>query len=221
MVKENEVIRASCGMNEERESNSIIRVETKILHLVDGGSEEPLSNLTLDAPIVNIHRSFRYTMIDLQFDSESDPDLIRLSKMLRNLSVSEQSMDVEKDHIPTLVVTVMPKAFDGEYFICGMHGIWCLMPSETGRSADTVRFIFDNELVHVFRINSDALESDDEEGENDETEDDGEDSGLGIREGLPKNYLYEDTVRVSADDGSNDKEITSSEETEDEDHEDA
>ena len=182
MVKEKEIIRAACGINEEQESNSIIRVEIKILHLLEGGSKEPLSDLTLDGPVVNIHRSFRYTMIDLQFDSENDQDFILLSEMLRDFTGTEQSMDVEKDRIPALVVTVMPKAYDGEYFICGMHGIWCLMPSGTGQFMDTLRFIFDNELVHVFQINTDALE---------------------------------------LDDGSNNEEITDSEETEEEDHEDA
>ena len=236
MIKEKEIIRAACGVNEEQESNSIIRVETKILHLSEGGSEEPLSDLTLDTPIVNIHRSFRYTMIDLQFDSENDQDFILLSEMLRDFTGTEQSMDVEKDRIPVLVVTVMPKAYDGEYFICGMHGIWCLMPSGTGKFMDTVRFIFDNELVYVFQINPDALESDDEEGEYDETEydetendgteddetmDDGEGIGLGIHVKSPKSYSYEDTAIVSADDDNNEEEISSSDETEEEDHEDA
>ena len=160
MVSERDIFKAACGINEEQESNSIIRVEAKILHLAGGGSEETVSDLTMDNPCVSIHRSYRYTLIDLEFDDNSDPDLIRLSDMLRGFTVPEESMDVENDRIPAIILTVMPKAFDGEYFICGMHGVWCLMPSENGRPVDTVRFIFDNELVHTYQINADALDQD-------------------------------------------------------------
>lgn len=165
MVSEKEIFKAACGMNEEQESNSIIRVETKLLHLADGGSEEALSDLTLDGPCVNIHRSLRFTMIDLEFDNNDDPDYLHLASMLKDFTGYEQSMDVENDRIPALVLTIMPKELDGEYFICGMHGAWCLMPSTPEGPADTVRFIFDNELVHTYRINADVPEDDPAEDE--------------------------------------------------------
>ena len=173
MTNEQEIFKVACGMDEEQESNSIIRVEAKILHLADGGSEETVSELTLDGPCVNIHRSFRYTMIDLQFEDARDPDFIRLSDMLKDFTTTEQSMDVENDRIPALVLTIMPTALDGEYYICGMHGTWCLMPSEAGLFADIVRFIFDNELVHAYQINTDELSDDEEDyaGEEGSTED--------------------------------------------------
>lgn len=166
MVSEMEIFKAACGLNDDGEGRSIVRAEAKILHLKDGGSEEPVSDMTMDGLCVNIHRSYRYTMIDLQFDDNYDPDFVRLSTMLKDFTGPEQSMDVGNDRVPALVLTVMPKAYDGEYFICGMHGTWCLMPSAPNRLADTVRFIFDNELVHTYQINEDTLEKameDDEE----------------------------------------------------------
>ena len=165
MVSEQEILKAACGVDEEQESNSIVKVEAKILHFEEDGSEEPVSDVTLDGPCVNLHRGYRYTMIDLQFDEDNDPDFIRLSDMLRDFTVPEQSMDAGNDRIPAIVLTVMPKVYDGEYFICGMYGAWCLMPSEEGGSSDTVRFIFENELVHTYRINTDLLEQE-EDGQN-------------------------------------------------------
>ena len=167
MRDEIEIIKAACGLDENGEPRSVVRMEAKILHLSGEGSEETLSEMTLDDPCVNIHRSFRYTMVDLEFGDSKNEEYTRSVKMLKESTSPEQSMDLENDRVPTLVLTVVPKEFDGEYFICGMHGTWCLMPSVPDQPADTVRFLFENELIHTFKLDDEAIS----EGENEADED--------------------------------------------------
>ena len=159
MREEMEIIRAACGLDENGETKSVVRVEAKILSLSGEGSEEPVSDMTLDNPCVNIHKSFRYTMVDLEFSDSADEEYAKLTNMLKDFTVPERSMDLEEDLIPALVLTILPKEFEGEYFICGMHGTWCLMPSAPDRPVDTVRFLFENELIHTFKLDDDAISS--------------------------------------------------------------
>ena len=167
MRDEIEIIKAACGLDENGEPRSVVRMEAKILHLSGEGSEETLSEMTLDDPCVNIHRSFRYTMVDLEFGDSKNEEYTRSVKILKESTSPEQSIDLENDRVPTLVLTVVPKEFDGEYFICGMHGTWCLMPSVPDQPADTVRFLFENELIHTFKLDDEAIS----EGENEADED--------------------------------------------------
>ncbi|MCR5102735.1 MAG: hypothetical protein K6B41_15410 [Butyrivibrio sp.] len=164
MITEKDVFRACCGIDNNGESKALSRIELKKFH--SDRKEEMVSEITLDGVIVNIFRSMRYTLVDLQYEDNSDYDYVRCVQLLKEFSVAENSMDEKAEYIPAIQVTLMPKEYAGRYFMTGVHGTWCLMPSKVGILPDTIRFIFDNPLLNVYEMNMEeaaGLDEDDEE----------------------------------------------------------
>ena len=158
-MTDKDVFKAACGITEDKDNKSLVKIETKFYSANDN-SEADVEQRTIDGPVVNIFRSLRYTIVDLQFSDNSDYDYINVSQMLKNFSTPENSMDTVTDKIPAIVLTVMPKSLEGQYYICGMHGTWCLQPSAPNKLADTIRFIFENDLLHTYQVNPTALDYD-------------------------------------------------------------
>ncbi|MBQ8039501.1 MAG: hypothetical protein IJ274_06495 [Lachnospiraceae bacterium] len=160
---EKDVLVASCGINEEHpeEPKAQILVETKKLDL-SSGEEEVIERIDLYGPIVNCFRNLQHMMLDIQFDSASDPDFIQVVRVLKEFCVPENSLDEESDKLPIVVVTIMPVSLEGEYFAAGVNGSWVVMPSQANRLPDTIRFIFNNIDFHTYRMNESELELPDE-----------------------------------------------------------
>ena len=158
-ITEKTVFIAACGVDEKGTNKSITKVETNYLNVADN-AEKVESEITMDGAVVNIFRSLRYTMIDFQFTNSADCDYVRALQLLKEFSIPENSLDTESSIIPCIQVTVMPKELEGKYFITGIHGTWCAIPSEPNRLADTIRFIFENGLVHTYRINEKNIDYD-------------------------------------------------------------
>ncbi|HAG69674.1 MAG TPA: hypothetical protein DCL38_06850, partial [Lachnospiraceae bacterium] len=55
-----------------------------------------------------------------------------------------------EDAVPSIMVTLAPKEFEGRFYVSALHGMWVLMPSVVGGAVDTVRFVFENEFVNCF-----------------------------------------------------------------------
>ncbi len=160
---EKDVLMASCGISEEypEEPKAQILVETKKLNLTNG-EEEIIDKIDLYGPIVNCFRNLQHMMLDIQFDSASDPDFIKTVKALKDFCVPENSLEEGSDKLPVVVVTIMPVSLEGEYFAAGVNGSWVVMPSQANRLPDTIRFIFNNMDFHTYRINESELELPDE-----------------------------------------------------------
>lgn len=159
MMTERDVFLASCGVGEEGQGKSVMQVATKFLNIADD-TEEIVRQLTMDGAVVNIFRSMRFTMVDLKFGSGTDYDFIQTVQLLSEFTTAENSIDDNAERIPCVQLTLMPKQLEGEYYVCGIHGTWCVMPSEAGRMPDMVRFMFDNDCLHTYRINEDAIDED-------------------------------------------------------------
>ena len=61
--------------------------------------------------------------------------------------------------MPTLYVTIMPYVYEMEYFLTGLHAVWCLMPSVADGGIDTVRLIFNNELFSVYQVDGEVIDA--------------------------------------------------------------
>lgn len=160
MLTEKQIFIEASGVDEEGTPKSLVQLATKFFD-VNEGDEEKVREMTFDGAVVNIFRSLRMTMIDLKFESAVDYGFIQASEMLKEFTTAENSTDEETGRMPIVQLTIMPKELEGQYYICGIHGSWCLMPSEPGKAADIIRFIFDNDTVHSFEINETELDVDD------------------------------------------------------------
>lgn len=159
MLTEKDVFIAASGVTEDGDGKSLSQIATKFLDM-GTGEEELVREMSFDGVIINIFKSLRMTMIDFKFESALDYNFVQASEMLKEFTSVENSADPESNRMPIVQVTIMPEELEGQYYITGVHGSWCLMPSEQGKAADIIRFIFDNDTVHTFRINEDMLGAD-------------------------------------------------------------
>lgn len=163
-MTEKEIFIAACGVDEDNNSKATIQIKASVLN-VQNNTEEELQELTTDTPVVSIFRSYRYTMIDLQYPGSTDAEYIQSVNLLKEFSRPENSLEDDAAEIPSIILTVVPNELELEYFIVGIHGTWCLMPSEIASEIDTIRFIFDNELLHTYKFNDSELDQEQLEAE--------------------------------------------------------
>ncbi len=151
-MTEKDIFNASCGAMEDGTSRALVMVETKEF-IVTNETEKILTEFSCDNPVVNIHRGFAQTIIDLTFEDSEDYDFVHIFKALKEFTNPNNSVGELAKSIPTIQVTVIPKGLMGDYFVSGLHASWCAMPSEAGGDINTIRFIFQNEYLHCFKTN--------------------------------------------------------------------
>ena len=162
-MTEKEIFLACCGNNELGDNKSDVAIKLCRINL-ETGEEDVLDEMIFDNPIVSILRNPRFVMVDLTFTNKADFEFINLVARLQDFSNVQNSAENETATIgPTIIVTVLPKEYKGEYYASGMHAVWVVMPSRIGAPMDTVRFIFDNELFAAYRsdisnVDMEALE---------------------------------------------------------------
>ena len=157
-MREKDIILSACGVGEYGEPKGCVTVNFARWHMEEQ-REEVVKRLFTNEPVINITRTPRLTKVDLTFEMGEDSDFHELLEVLRMSSEPENSFDREEDVMPTLYVTIMPYIYEMEYFLTGLHGVWCLMPSVAEREIDTVRLIFNNELFSVYQVDGEVLDA--------------------------------------------------------------
>ena len=149
-MTEREIFLSCCGNDEKGDNKATIALKLSKINL-NNGDEEVKDEMLFDNPVVNIIRNPRFTMIDLTFTNKEDFEFVNLVARLQDFSKAENTAETDDAMIgPTIILTVIPKAYKGEYYCSGMHGVWVVMPSRIGGEIDTVRFIYDNELFMAY-----------------------------------------------------------------------
>ena len=151
-MTEKDVFLAICGINEDGDGKAITMIETLYASADTSKEDRTMESITFDGVPVNIFRSLRTTMVDLQFRDNTDYDYIQTMNLLKSFSKPENSLYDTKNGIPTLQLTIMPKELEGTYYLVGIHGMWCTMADEAGRLPDIIRFIFDNDLINTYSV---------------------------------------------------------------------
>ncbi len=151
-LTERDILISACGEDEDGHSKSVVSVKMSEINSKTG-EEKVIDELVLKTPIVNIFRSIKYTMIDLTYMWPSDFEFVNLFGRLQEFSKTD-ALNPDMDVMQTIVVTVSPKEYIGEFYLTGLHGAWSMQPSKSGAKIDTVRFIFDNEFFNVFAIDT-------------------------------------------------------------------
>ena len=172
-MREKDIILSACGVGEYGEPKGCVTVNFARWHMEEQ-REEVVKRLFTNEPVINITRTPRLTMVDLTFEMGEDSDFHELLEVLRMSSEPENSFDREEDVMPTLYVTIMPYIYEMEYFLTGLHGVWCLMPSVAEREIDTVRLIFNNELFSVYQVDGEVIDALQEAYLNDRNAEDGD-----------------------------------------------
>ena len=164
-MTEKEIFISACGIDEDGEGKSIVMIETLFASPDPSKEEKIVDSITFDGTPVNIFRSLRSSLLDIQFRDNTDYDYVQALSILKDFTKAENSLDSSSESVPTVQVTLMPKDLEGLYYIVGIHGTWCAMSDEAGKLPNIIRFIFDNDLFHTYRISEAALDSDEMEKE--------------------------------------------------------
>ena len=149
-----EIFSACVGTNEEGNSKTTVRVATSLMDRATMEEEEK-DEILLDKPIVDIFQSERLTMVNVTFDDPFDTDFIALSDIVVRFQIFNNSTDAEKS--PIITLALMPKEVTGHY-IMGVGGIAVIQPHNAGKQNDTVTFIFTNDTIHAYMLDSAAIE---------------------------------------------------------------
>ena len=146
-MTELEIYKACCGATEEGESNAICVLKHS---LINSNDETIVKEVVSNTAIVKIHKGYKFTTIDLEFNSLTEYDYIHFLKLLNNFTKTENSFETE-ENIPALILTIVAKEIEN-YFICGVHGAWCLINSSLTNKNTTIRFIFENECISAYEL---------------------------------------------------------------------
>ncbi len=151
------IMLASCGEDIDGFSKSAISVKGSEFNFKEE-TENVIFEQILEEPVVNIFRSVGYSMIDLTFKSEDIEKLWELIRKMQSFS-NIRMMPGSDDILPTVVVTIIPKEYDGEYYLSCMNAMWCIQPSVQNGEYDTLRFIVANDFFHGFKTVDDSGEA--------------------------------------------------------------
>ncbi len=147
------IMLASCGEDSEGFSKAAVAIKGSEFNFKTE-TENVIFEEILEEPVVNIFRSVGYSMVDLTFKSE---DLDNLWEVIERMQAftNARMMPESEDVLPTVVVTIIPKEYDGEYYLSCMNAMWCIQPSVRNGEYDTLRFIVANDFFHGFRTTYD------------------------------------------------------------------
>ncbi|MBR1641562.1 MAG: hypothetical protein IJ683_04480 [Butyrivibrio sp.] len=109
----------------------------------------------MDNPVVDIHQNARFTLVNLTFEDINDPDLIKISEMVKGFQTASNSIDEKK--APHVAITIMPKEIAGS-FIHGVSGVAVLQSSRAGVGPDTASFILANDCIHAYMLDLEKAE---------------------------------------------------------------
>ena len=154
-----EIFEACVGINDMGDPKSITRVSTSIMTRNDM-SEEERDEIIINGAVVNIFQSARLSMVSLTFEDPYDTDFISLCSIINEFQQYKNSID--GDAMPVISVSVMPKTESG-YYVMGVGGIGVVQPSKAGGANDTVTFIFTNDTIHPYMVDTDTVEKESEE----------------------------------------------------------
>lgn len=146
-----DVFIAACGNDEFGNSKASVAIKVSGVDVVKGEEVDELDEIVLDEPIVNICKSYKFTMVDLTFNPKSF-DFVNAVARLQDFTKIEQLARGPENIVPSVILTVSPKSMIGEVYCTGMFGAWCLMPSQVGRAIDTIRFTFENDYFGTFFV---------------------------------------------------------------------
>ena len=200
-MKEKDIILSVCGVDDYGEPKGCVTVNFAKWHMEEQ-KEEVIKGLFTNEPEINITRTPRLTMVDLTFEMGEGSDFHELLEVLCMSSEPGNAFDGEEDVMHVLYITIMPYEHEMEYFMTGMHGVWCLMPSVPKGEIDMVRLIFDNELFSVYQVDQEVLDALNGETAYLEGKDSVDRENLGDEENL-KEDLEADRQKVSGDETGN------------------
>lgn len=149
-MNEKELIKEISGIDEANMPKSFVGIFHEIWNA--DGKVRQVSENTFFKPEVQIFLHLKYLQIDFKFKSPTDQDLAIMWRVLENYCKSENSGDSESGKYPLLTVNIVPKKYNGKYYLLATNPIiHTLQPNTVNSEPTVIRMVFADEDFDFFQ----------------------------------------------------------------------
>lgn len=140
-MNEKQLIKDISGVDEMNMPKSFVGIYHEIWN--SEGKTQQVSENTFYKPDVEIFLHLKYLQIDFKFKSSTDQDLAVMWRVLENYCKSENSGDSENGEYPLLTVNIVPKKYNGKYYLLATNPIiHTLQPNTVNSEPTVIRMVF-------------------------------------------------------------------------------
>ena len=149
-MTEKELIKEISGVDEMNMPKSFVGIFHEVWN--SEGKTQQVSENTFYKPEVKIFLHLKYLQIDFKFKSPTDQDLTIMWSVLENYCKSENSGDREKGEYPLLTVNIVPKKYNGKYYLLATNPIiHTLQPNTVNNEPTVIRMVFTDDDFTFFQ----------------------------------------------------------------------
>ena len=144
-----EILKSACGKDDNSQANSAITIN--LYQIKDELSKlNPLYSHTAFNPAISIKNTNEFVIIDLIFNSPADSDLQIFWTLLEKYG-NTQSVTNEAEEIHLCNFVIVPKKYDGQYYIDARDPIiWTLQPIKPNQPLNIIRLLFANDSFSLY-----------------------------------------------------------------------
>ncbi len=168
-----ELILACCGGPEDGHPKTMTTLFNEIW-LTDG-TKINVDSIHIDKPELKIFKHDSYVQVDFIYEAEGDQDLYYQWKFLEDFAKPENSVAYSEEEmligtyitdegeekpieLPTLVVNIVPRKYNGRYFLFGTNPIFtCLQPLAPDEDGWVIRMVFEEDQFFFLEASEDEL----------------------------------------------------------------
>lgn len=149
-MTEKELIAEISGLDEQGMPKSFVGIFHEIWDV--DGVVKTISENTFFKPDIEIFLHMKYLQIDFKFKNAKDEALAMMWHVLEEYCKSENSGDETKGEYPLLTVNVVPKKYNGKYYMLAHNPvIHTLQPNNVNSEPTVIRMVFDDENFMFFQ----------------------------------------------------------------------
>lgn len=149
-MNKKDLIKEISGVDEANMPKSFVGIFHEIWN--SEGKSRQVSENTFYKPSVEIFLHLKYLQIDFKFKSPADQDLAMMWNVLEDYCKSENSFDRENGEYPLLTVNLVPKKYNGKYYLLATNPIiHTLQPNTVNSEPTVIRMVFADEDFNFFQ----------------------------------------------------------------------
>lgn len=149
-MTEKELIAEISGLDETGMPKAFIGIFHEVWNA--DGAARTVSENTFFKPGIEIFLHMKYLQIDFKFKTAKDETLAMMWQVLEDYCKSENSGDEVTGEYPLLTVSIVPKKYNGKYYMLAHNPvIHTLQPNTVNSEPTVIRMVFDDENFMFFQ----------------------------------------------------------------------
>lgn len=155
-----EIIKASCGKNEDNNPNCSFTLCTQKWSIMEEDKEpETIGEHPAYKPVLDMQKHGKFIQIDLEYPTSSDIDLKIMWNMLEKYGQELDEVNEDSESIPMSALTIVPLVYEGCYYMIAINPIfWTLQPSQPGKEATVIRLLYEEENLNFYEASEEDID---------------------------------------------------------------